>query len=406
MIDITTQTNYRLADTTQEVLNLTPTPAGQLAVAKDTHNMFISTGSDWQQVSKTKSYGIQHVINAQQSLNSKPVCEFDSRVMNSMKNMQDRSPEDGDSVSKWTSQVSSHKLTSPGGEASPAYVANDHNGNPGVKFDYSHRIDDDRKNPMIHSTDLTFVVVATPTRNLFGDDQFGNPTGLERLVYYGDGTLWNDGSRTQDQGNVGANVPYDAGYEDPRGHQYAYNPYNQARENVGYMYRTSTTEGYLDQQSSYFRVVQSNSTQHFYQALENYNSWSISTNVSDPLITGFTDSSGQPGTRTSNFNENFIGRPQIISTRIRERDNGQLFVDSRIHTWNPYYYIELTSTGSTKIVDTLSNTRLHPLYGYSFYQGYNTIHHCYIFSEYLTDSELTKLGEQLSSDWNTLNFKI
>jgi hypothetical protein len=153
-------------------------------------------------------------------------------------------------------------------------------------------------------------------------------------------------------------------------------------------------------------MTQSNSNQYIYHALENHNSFSISYNYSDPLVTGFTDSSGQPGTRTSNFNENFIGRPQIISTRIRERDNSQLFADTRIHTWNPYYYIELAGTTSTKIIDTFSNTRLHPLYGYSFYQGYNTIHHCYIFSEYLTDSELTKLGEQLSSDWNTLNFKI
>ena len=127
MIDITSQTNYKLADTTQEVLNLTPTPAGQLAIAKDTHNLFISTGSDWQQVAKSKSYGIQHVINAQHSLNSKPVCEFDSRDMSSLKTRNNRAPEDGESVSNWFSQVSTHKLFSDGGERAPTYVNSDHN---------------------------------------------------------------------------------------------------------------------------------------------------------------------------------------------------------------------------------------------------------------------------------------
>ena len=405
MIDITSQTNYKLADTTQEVLNLTPTPAGQLAVARDTYNLFISTGSNWQQVSKTKSDGIQHVINAQHTLNSKPICEFDSREMSSLKTIHNRAPDDGDSVSRWSSQVSTHKLQSPGGEYAPAYVNNDHNGNPGIKFDYTHRIRDDQKNPLIHSTDLTFVVVATPTRNLRGVDQFGNPTGLERIAYYGDGTLHGDGSRTQDQGNVGSNIPHDAGYEDPRWN-YAYNPYSIPIDNVGNLYKTSTTDGYNNQNSSYLRLAHSNNNQYFYQHLENHNSYSIAHNYSDPVVEGFTASDGQPGTRTKNFNENFIGRPQIITTRVRERENNQLLVDTRIHTWNPHYYIENTSTNSMRIIDTTSNIRMHPLYGFEFHQGYKTIHHCYIFSEYLTDSELIKIGTQLSSDWNTATFKI
>ena len=405
MIDITSQTNYKLADTTQEVLNLTPTPAGQLAIAKDTHNLFISTGSNWQQVSKTKTYGLQHVINAQHSLNSKPISEFDSRQIDSLKTIHNRAPADGDSVSNWSSQVSTHKLQSPGGEASPGYVNSDHNGNPGVKFDYSHRMQDDRTNALIHSTDLTFVVVVTPTRNLRGFDELGNPTGLERIVYYGDGTLHGDGSRTQDQGDVGSNVPYDAGYEDPRWN-YAYNPYSIPRDNVGYLYRTSTTQGYDQSNSVYLRLAHSNNNQYFYHVLENNYHPSISTNYSDPIVEGFTAADGQPGTRSDNFNENFIGKPQIITTRIRERENNQMLADTRIHTWNPHLYIENIGTNSMRVIDTFNSTRMHPLYGYEFYQGYKTIHHCYLFSEYLTDSELTKLGEQLSSDWNTSTFKI
>lgn len=405
MIDITSQTNYKLADTTQEVLNLTPTPAGQLAIAKDTHNLFISTGSDWQQVAKSKSYGLQHVINAQHSLNSKPVCEFDSRDMSSLRTMHNRAPEDGDSVSNWSSQLSTHKLHSPGGESAPTYVNSDHNGNPGLKFDLEHSMLDDRTNPLIHSTDLTYVIVTTPTPNLLGVDQFGNPQGLERIPYYGDGTLHGDGSRAQDQGNVGSNVPYDAGYEDPRWN-YAYNAYSGPRTNVGYLYQTITTEGYSNYFQSYLRISTSNQHQYFYHAGDQHNNFTINTNYYDNPVDGFTAADGTPGTRSDNWNENFIGAPQIISSRVRERENNSVRVDTRIHTWHPYNYIENTDTSSTRIIDDYSNARFHPLHGYHFTSGYKTIHHCYIFSEYLTDSELTKLGTQLSSDWNTATFKI
>ena len=405
MIDITSQTNYKLADTTQEVLNLTPTPAGQLAIAKDTHNLFISTGGDWQQVAKSKSYGLQHVINADHSLNSKPVCEFDSRNMSSLRTMHNRAPEDGDSVSNWSSQLSTHKLHSPGGERAPTYVNSDHNGNCGIKFDYYHSLLDDRTNPLIHSTDLTYVIVTTPTRNLLGVDQFGNPQGLERIPYYGDGTLHGDGSRTQDQGNVGSDVPYDAGYEDPRWN-YAYNPYSVARTDVGHLYRTTTTEGYNNYFQSYLRITQSNQNQYFYHNGEKYYHPSIVSNYYDYPVTGFTAADGTPGTRSDNWNENFIGMPQIVSSRVRERENNSVRVDTRIHTWHPYNYIENPDTASMRIIDDYSNSRFHSLYGYHFTSGYKTIHHCYIFSEYLTDSELTKLGTQLSSDWNTATFKI
>ena len=407
MIDITSQTNYKLADTTQEVLNLTPTPAGQLAIAKDTHNLFISTGSGWQQVAKTKSYGLQHVINAQHSLNSKPVCEFDSRDMSSIKTRNNRTPEDGESVSKWSSQLSTHKLHAPGGEKAPTYVNSDHNGNSGIKFDQYHELIDDLSNPLLHSTDLTFVVVATPTRNLLGVDQFGNYQGLERKVYYGDGTMYGDGSRTQDQGNVGSNVPYDAGYEDPRGYNYAYNPYNSARLNVGQLYDTVTTDGYSSQFQPYFSMSNSNQHVYVYHTNGQHTNFTISYSHSDSLVTGFTAADGEPGRRTDNWNENFVGRPQIISSRVRERENMQTLVDTRIHTWHPYNYIENADTNrSTRIQHTFNSSRLHPLYGFHFNDGYKTIHHCYIFSEYLTDSELTKLGTQLSSDWNTATFKI
>ena len=409
MIDITSQTNYKLADTTQEVLNLTPTPAGQLAIAKDTHNLFISTGSDWQQVAKSKSYGLQYVINAQQSLNSKPICEFDSRDMSSLRTIHNRAPEDGDSVSNWSSQLSTHKLHSPGGERAPTYVNSDHNGNPGIKFDVYHSMLDDRTNPLVYSTDLTFVVVATPTPNLLGVDQFGNPQGLERIPYYGDGTLHGDGSRTQDQGNVGSNIPYDAGYEDPRWN-YAYNPYSPPRLNVGHLFDTTTTEGYNSSSYSYnqpyFRIASSNQHQYFFHAADQSNHYTVNTNYSDELITGFTAADGTPGTRSDNWNENFISKPQIISSRVRERENNSTRVDTRIHTYHPYDYIENTDASSMRIIDEYLNTRFHPLYGYSFMNGYRTIHHCYIFSEYLTDSELTKIGTQLSSDWNTATFKI
>ena len=396
MID-TTQTNYILADTRDEVLNTPPGP-GLLAISKDTSSLFVSDGNRWVETNITYKHNIEHAVTANASLTQSPLLHFDTSVTNSMENIRGVTISEDEPVARINSLVSNESLIAHS-HHSGVYTENDVNNNSSIVLAGNQGMIPDLKQAQKRDGAMTIICVLTPTPNVLGNDSLGRPSGIERR--------WDS--------------PADADVNDAN--TYGPNRYSTSVISSAQYYLNTFQHSNQGGVISHFVYLSpSNQTTHVYNSGNTHVNWSFpqsymklatdpvywfdESEVSDPV-------NGGPGNRVHHYNQNYIGKPQIFSIRVES--NKQMSVGGatkvKLHTFHLSNYNANTSFSlmDSSAYQVKSSELHHGLalgktlggYGNHTFNVYMNWHEMMYFDKYLTDKDLNLLGETLANKWNT-----
>ena len=397
MID-TTQTNYILADTRDEILNTQP-GNGLLAISKDTSSLFVSDGNRWIETNINSKHNIEYPITSNIDISQSPVIHFDTTDTATMENATGGEVVDTQPVTRINSIVSNEAMVTPPTYA-PVYIANDHNNNPGVlAFGYQGMTPD---LDVAEKRDgaMTILCVYTPTKNALGLDDQGRESGLERR--------WDSPANVTNASNAGSNR-----YSLPRitGDQYIVSAFVHGEQKQCYRWKVSNAS------TVHYGLYGAHKTHNFPE--------SYMTTVHDPagveqnggythLISGVLRSDGTtPGNRIHHWNQNFIGKPQIVSIRVennKDRSFGTM-LKVQLHTFHPesldtpYPYNVVWDSDNTNYSSIINHGLSFGTYTANhssiYYRAHATFHEMMYFDKYLPDSDLGKLGEELVDKWDT-----
>lgn len=396
MID-TTQTNYILADTRDEILNTPPGP-GLLAISKDTSSLFVSDGNRWVESNITYKHNIEHAVTANTSLTQSPVLHFDTSITDSMENIRGKTPTDNDPVARINSVVSNEAMISKP-HHSGTYSSSDVNNNSAILLAGEHGMRPDLLQSQKRDGSMTILCVLTPTPNVLGNDSLGRPSGLERR--------W-DSSADAVEGDTTTYGPnrYSTSIIDDV--QYYFSTFQYKNDGSVITHKVEMRNSNQNQQL-YFsgeKHLSWGMPQSFQRLETDPGFWFDESEVSDPV-------NGGPGNRIHHYNKNYIGRPQIYSIRVESNKGmnvgGALKV--RLHTfdnskYDPPMAFEMTSDTSYQVKSSelhhgLSIGLAYGGYGRSSYNSYMSFHEMLYFDKYLTDKDLNLLGESLATKWDT-----
>jgi len=412
----TSQIRYILADTRDEVLNTAP-GNGLLAISKDTSSLFVSDGSRWIETNINSKHNIEYLVTSEKSISQSPLLHFDADDQSSIENATGNMVTDNQPIARINSSVSNEAMVSTPTNA-PVYIESDLNSNAGILAFGAQGMTPDLNAAEARDGAMTVLCVFTPTANALGLDELGRKSGLERRWDPIAGVLEEQsGDRA-----AGAFAPSANGqnnrYSFPRitSAQYIINTYSQSL------------------QKHHARQVISNGNTYFYgfHDMSNFTSFpqSHQTTVhdlssSDPnsgldqhsgpgnLVDGVVRSDGSPGNRIHHWNQNYLGKPQIISIRVennKDRNFGT-FLKIQLHAWHPHHFEttypwNIIWSGSTINYSSVINHGLsigtyNTSYGNTSYSVHASFHEMMYFDKYLPDSDLTILGERLAEKWNT-----
>ena len=377
-------TTYKTG-TTQEILNLDPSTPGTIAIATDTNNMFISNGTGWSETVVNKRLGLQHSLTNGETIGETPILHFDANNRNTLLNAAGSTCVDGDEVAIWNSLKSSERFIQDV-HSRPTYVAQDANNKPGVNCDPRDGMFLDTAITPKRSGSFSFILVYTPTRQ-----------DHER-VYTGPG----------DSSTSSTNV----------GGRYSYSKF-QTR------YATSFYEHLFA--SDYNRSA-GRTSDTIYAALYQYANdntmelWHAGGHLDYfAQLDGRYDKTLLYDDNTVDdyfhYNENYRGKPQILSVRVNATEGKDpTFMSVILHTWHNQWLNSGRNIYNSSI--NTPNPTLHKMNigGYGLldtptaYLSPNMYHELLVFGSYLSDKDLNTLGTQLYQKWGTrfwdLTFEI
>jgi len=377
-------TNYKTG-TTQEIMNLDPSTPGVIAIATDTHNLYISNGVGWSETVAYNRLGLQHTLESGETIGETPVLHFDANNRNTLLNATGSRCIDGDEVAVWNSLVSSERMIQDT-HSRPTYIAQDLNNKPGVNCDPRDGMFIDTSITPKRTGSLSFILVYTPTRE-----------NHER-VYTG------PGDSTIDSTKVGG--------------RYSYSKFQTK-------HATSFHEMLFA--SDYNRSI-NRSSDSIYATLYQYSNdttgemWHAGGHLDYFMqLDGRYDKTMLEDDETiddyDHYNNNYRGKPQILSVRVNATEGKDpTYMNMNMHTWHNKYL----NTGRTIFNNNINtpNPTLHKMSigGYGLldtptsYLSPNTYHEMLVFGSYLSDKDLNTLGTHLHQKWGTriwdLTFEI
>ena len=413
----TSQTQYILADTRDEVLNTTPGD-GLLAISKDTSSLFVSDGNRWIETNINSKHNIEYQVTATKSISQSPLLHFDADDQSSIENATGQMVENNQPIARINSSVSNEAMVSTPANA-PVYVENDLNSNAGILAFGAQGMTPDLNAAEARDGAMTVVCVFTPTANALGLDEQGRKSGLERrwdpiAGAFGTAT----GDRAASSYTPSANGQ-DNRYSKSRiaSNQHIISTYSQSFQTHQIRIHYSNNNNYFyafrDGHSGAIAYPQSHQTTVHDLSSSDPNSGLDQYSGPDYLIDGVFRSPGIPGNKIHHWNQNYLGKPQIVSIRVennKDRDFGT-FLKAQLHTFHPSYFETTYPYGinwlssainySSVINHGLSIGAYNNSYGSTSYNVHAAFHEMMYFDKYLPDSDLNILGEQLAEKWNT-----
>lgn len=409
MIDTTTQTNYILADTRQEVFTRPASPAGQLAVSKDTNSLFVSDGNKWSETNFASTKYIQSTLAGNQ-IDYRPLHHFDASQTDNLLDDRGQAVSDGDNVSSWLSYGSNEFLHQPNTGRLPVYKSDClGTGNAGILCHYSAGMIPSY-NTQTRDTAVSMYVVYTPNKILL------NGLSRESQHYY-----------------VPTSDPnYRTSNESPRsGVNYNASKFYNAVPDVGATYNSyivsnnvGTLYGYADPESLQAYDRYSTTTWTIYggegaNLTRNLGAENIIGEVTDypynaetasGQIADGNDGVGYPNESHHHVNNNYLGKTQILSMRVSSADSlGKLTRNSVLHTFNPNKYgsagtVASTTTSQSQAAVLYRGLVLNGTISRStgpLFSGANAFHEVIVFGDYLPQKDHRAVLDYLSNRWTT-----
>lgn len=369
-------TSYKTG-TTQEILNLDPSTPGVIAVSTDTNSMFISNGTGWSETVVHKRLGKQHTLSNGDTINETPILHFDANNRNTLLTESGSTCIDGDEVATWNSLNSSERMTQDV-HSRPVYVSSDSNNNAMVDCNVRNGMCLDTTISPKRTGSFSLMMVYTPTRD---DNQV--------RVYTGPG---DSSSGTTDGGGRYSYSKFQKNYTTSFHEQLFTSDYirdyGQTSDSLGlslYQYTSDETMRFYHPggYSGYFAQIDGR--------------YDLTTLADDPSITDL-----------DHYNNNYRGKPQIISMRVSSNgSNNPTYMSCIMHTWHEDFLNRGRQLYSGNI--NTPNPSLHKMSiggrgladTPTAYLSPNGYHELMVFGSYLSDRDMNTIGTHLSQKWNT-----
>ena len=165
------QTKYT-RDTRSNILDSSPSAPGEIAFATDSESLLISVDQTrWQEIQSDATIDKEYTLPnySGTKISQTPLLHYDAANRMSFKNTRGEAPEPGDLITRWEQTTNNKQhirpFTQKDGEHHPTYVVDSGNGKPGLRCMDQGMYHDDRFTPHM-STPYTLIMVYTPIKDV------------------------------------------------------------------------------------------------------------------------------------------------------------------------------------------------------------------------------------------------